>query len=335
MLLERLTAAYRLGRSSCYQPQTDSSNDPYWNLVDAVGDNHVPLSERMIFRRCRLGVSEGLRHARRGQFASARQRFVEVRWITEQEGRSDEVRCLGQTVLAAAEAYLSYHQGKYDLARRKLHEAMAIDLQLEAERGYGILHLHRVNLVYNLVQVDGREWGREHMVVPLVNLILYLEGACSEPAGLVPTTTGLNPVPPPLVSSLLEVYAADLAVIWTSFDPEQVAALVPLLEPLTMERATPRFRNHLIPAFRLKQVLPGEPCANRLIEVSPLLAGGRGTSPGLWYSLIIDVARCLAGFPSLSAPRLREEILCDAVDWLDFPAALRPRLRDLVGGEHV
>jgi hypothetical protein len=325
-LLARLATAYCAGRSVPYQPERISANDPYWDLVDAVQAAHVPVGERLVFRRCRTAIAEGLKHARHGRLASAAQLFAEARQLVTGAGRSEEVRFLGRAVLLAAEAYVSYRQRRYDLARQQVHEAMDLDLLLENDYGYNILHLHRINLIHNLARITAKEEGPERAMGPLVDLLLYLQGARPHLEALVPGKGGVEAAPPDLVRAVTYAYASDLVVLWSSLEPARAAPLFSVLEPITLERDAPRFQPRIASAFRLKGMRPGRPRAGHLGAIVPALAEGRSEAPRLWYSLVVDLARLLAGAPEPGAKELCGEMVRDAADWPDLPPALRPWL---------
>jgi len=258
--------------------------------------------------------------------ASASQMFAEVRQLVEGAHRPDEVRWLGRAVLLAAAAYVSYRQGRYALARQQVQEALGLDLRLEEDYGYDILHLHRITLISNLARIVTREEGPERGVRPLVDILLYMEGARPGLESLTPSNVSIDAMPPHLVLAMMYGFASDLAVFWAGLGPARAAPLLPVLRPVALERATARFQPLIAGAFGLKGALPDGPDVRPGGPLLSALAAGRRAAPRLWYTLVADLAHWLAGSPAAGARGLREEIAQDAAGWPDLPPVLRPEL---------
>jgi hypothetical protein len=318
-IIDQLAAAYRAGRAVPYEPERPSNNDPYWGLVDDIQATRVPLPERLVFLRCRRTVAEALVRARRGQLALASQLFGEVRRLVESGHRPHEVRTLGRVIYLAAIAYVSYRQSHYALAREQVQEALGLDLRLENEYGYDILHLHRITLISNLARIAVREEGPGQAVSPLVNILLYLEGARPGLEFLTPSRVSIETLPADPIRQMMLGFASDLTILWSDLGPADMVRHWPIVQPVEQERETARFQRLIAGAFQLKGPRPDAPDARPEGALSAALSGGRPPAPRLWYGLVADMARWLAGDASPEGLALREEIARDAARWADLP----------------
>ena len=325
-LLAHLAEAYRAGRSIHYERERITANDPYWGMVEDILATRVPLTERLVFRRCRRSLGEGLNRARRGELASAAQQFAEVKQLLESPNRHEEVRFLIRTVFLAATGYLSYRRARYPEARHQIEEALGLDVLLENDYGYLLLHLHRMTLLSNLARITMREYGPEEAVRPQVDLLLYLEGALPNLPYLAPSKVGIEAMPADIVCLMMYGFAADLAVLWSSLGPGERAHSLPTIRPIALKRGTPRFQARIAGAFRLKGASLADLAADGEGALLSALAAGRAEAPRLWYALVLDLARLLARNPLTLAQDLRKEISRDAASWQDLPPVLRPEL---------
>jgi hypothetical protein len=139
----------------------------------------LPFRERFHVRRAWHLAQAGLLAARRGELASARQSlgeaFTSRRGLPERQGAA----AFCQSVSSAAEAYLLYREGKYKDAREALRLSNEADLVL-LSLGVTAAHLHRAQLVHNLVRLEAR-CGAFSLAEDLADRLTdHLQGASTE-----------------------------------------------------------------------------------------------------------------------------------------------------------
>ncbi|WP_406698942.1 hypothetical protein V5E97_08645 [Singulisphaera sp. Ch08] len=299
---DRLRRSALEGAARPAEPLPETSGAAFDLQLEAALRGRLPLAERLALR-CSLRCSKAaLLAARLGRLRTAADGFARARAALDSESLLDETKAIGSAFNGAAEAYLDYRSGAYTAAIRGLRACVAIDDRLESDHGYKILHLHKLQLVENIVRVDARR-GRPGDAVRLaVHLLDYLGRAAPELP--VPGAWGgdrLDLLPPALCNAMWVQIFAELPVILAGAGscggigsihlralPEHDAGRL-CLEWLELMRELSRDRD---------TVASDRACR--------FLAEGRRQVPVLWHALLVEIAAvaACAGRPEAGAIRL-------------------------------
>ncbi len=151
-----------------------ADEDPYSSHVSRAV-SVLPPAERAVVRRSWALTRAGLLAARRGELATARQALAESEQTELRFRPGSPGRAFCRSARAAAAAYLLYRGGAFDGAAAPLTEANAADLELLA-RGVAVIHVHRTQLVHNLVRIEVRRRQVQVARVLAGRLLRHLHG---------------------------------------------------------------------------------------------------------------------------------------------------------------
>lgn len=280
-------------------------------------------------RGCRAASQRGLLAARRGQIAMADQSFGEARAILRSRKLSLESDLICRSFQAAAEAYLDYRRRAVDQARNRVHEALAIDVVLEGEYGYDILHLHRIQLVHNLMRIDAGCMHFEDAIDLGCRLLNYLEGGPEILPGPGPWgSTHIRSLPPEIVTAMFGQVTGEVALVLAGKGRDDARDLFAVVAPHAQLEATSNC-HHYPQAhawFQVKQAFVGDDVARFLNRSSQFFADGRGDTPLLWYATAVDLAGLCDDLDLPEADMVKLQVARDAVTWEYLP----PKLRSLL-----
>jgi hypothetical protein len=165
----------------------------------------------LLAARCRAHALQAARHR---DLAQASVLLREARSVCVIAPTSLQCRVLCDSFQLAGEAYVEYCLGRLDEARDRLYDAMLADNILELEGGYDLLHLHRVQLVHNLVRIDARRGQQQEAVDLAWRLLAYLEGNPAVLPGPAPwSAQTICRLPSDLVHNMFDQIVAEIALI--------------------------------------------------------------------------------------------------------------------------
>jgi hypothetical protein len=178
--------------SACRGSHRSGAAEPYREWFDELLAAHTRLRlddrERGSLGAIEVEGRSGLIRARAGRHPDAEDHFRRAQRLLEILPLGDEARALGESMLGAQRAYCYYRLGDDARARSLLERSFALDVLLDEQHGYHVLHMHRIQLVHNMIRIDARR-GRWRTALSVAHAVLaYLEA---------PTRTELRALPSP------------------------------------------------------------------------------------------------------------------------------------------
>ncbi|GAP94817.1 hypothetical protein [Leptolyngbya sp. NIES-2104] len=324
-LLETALKSYRLGRTKPIQFVLKQYGDFFTHGLYLRMMCRLSQEDYAIIQQAASVRETAVMAIRCGEFVRAEQLFAEIRTSIEANLLSPEGSLLHQSFLEQAEAYLDYRKGDFDQVYTRTLAALAIDVVLEKEYGYEMMHIHRIQLLHNLVRTEARRMRYDRAIELAAQLLAYLEGTLK---GLpFPGVWGFESVisqPEELVAATFAQIASEIAVILAG-KPHQFArellAVVRHYIPAQLQK-----HHHGHPRaydwFLLKESFLENDIATFLERSSHFLAEGRTDTPLLWYATVADVVALCNDFDQPYAFRVRQEVATDATNWKLLPQAL-------------
>ena len=237
------------------------------------------------------GRSKGIQAARERQLSVAQNVFLENRQRLRELQVSAHCESVCTAFQIAAEAYVCYALDRFDEARELVYEAMRIDAELEQERGYSLLHLHRIQLLHNLVRVDERRGCSEEALLLCWQTLSYLQGHKQPLPGPAPwDVRTISRIPCQLVSGMFNQVVAEMATILAGGDIDRAEFVEAAANYLHVTASTRScgFR----PALTWLD-LKGSFFTSRLQfvkECCDFLRAERSSHPTLWFATAFDLA---------------------------------------------
>lgn len=140
---------------------------------------HVPPSDLSVLRACGQSWARALKLAKNGGLAEAAEIFCDISQVMDRADLADETRLVCESFSSGAAAFVDYKRKRWDLAKQRILRALACDDDLENKFGYGILHLHRLTLLENLIRVERKAGNAECAAKLAGNILVYLSGGSS------------------------------------------------------------------------------------------------------------------------------------------------------------
>jgi hypothetical protein len=320
---ERVFRAYRSGLLRRSGPET-GRNLSFQVLISLVSRDLFPVRERVRFRRIWNASWHGLSAARAGHLEEAMRLFA----IGEEELAAVEMGSgcwlLGLSILESARAYLDYREGRFELARERTYAAMDADSTLEQRGAYGLLELHRVQAVHNLMRIDLRAGEASRAFSLAGDILIYLEGHReSLPVHRDWRKRWLQQAPHALRRKLIAQVADEVAL-----------ALVANVESNGWETFSARISSWMCQAkvglhprvflwIQVKAARVAGDASGYLDRLCDFLSGGREDIPALWYSCMIDFLEFCDVENSSQSRYVKAAVLRDTAKWPALPETFR------------
>ncbi len=302
---------YRQGSAKPSHPLGNS--DLFNQQLQMLMMKRLPLKDQLLLRRYNNAREQGLLAARRGQVAIAEQSFTEAQTPLFMDTLSREGKLLHQVFLEQAVAYLDYSRYDFEQVYRRTHKALGIDVILEEEYGYEILLINRIQLIHNLVRTEARRQKLE-----AIHLAFQLLAYLSRQIETLPTPHPWGSLrvarqPSELVAAMFAQVMGEVALMMTSSDRTRMDYFRAAITTYQQNFCHPRAEAWLLvkQAFVLQTTF--------LELAGDFLAEGRGDTPILWYTTVIDL---LAVCNEMGELDLSQEIITDVASWQDLPHKL-------------
>jgi hypothetical protein len=321
--LGRFLEAYRRGVAGM------GSHAPAWTSAvfdDRLREHLEARCDLMELLRVRAFLDyrkKGLVAARQGRLDSSGLEFRKAEDSLQSLKRS-EVRLFCESLYSAALAYLRYRAGQSERSRELIGRALAIDTELEAEVGSGVLYGHKFQLVENLIRVEARFGDPELATRRGLELLEQLEGR----PGAAPTAHCWRPsdrekLPSALRRTLANRLVLELATIHLGTAARGAIARL-FGEHVHGCRVPPDDRAAEAHAwFGFATAVEGSTLAETVDLSARYLAGGPGDFPPLWYCVVLQCVERLSQADSAAAKTAASAILSDRNGWPLAPASLR------------
>ncbi|MBW4539292.1 MAG: hypothetical protein KME43_09100 [Myxacorys chilensis ATA2-1-KO14] len=314
-LLENVLHQYQ---KSCIQPAVVRQGDAFSDELYARIENRLSLSEQLLLHRALSDRDAALLAVRSGQLAMAGQLFTEARRVLSSSALSQEGKLLHQSLLYQSETYLDYCQGEFALVRSKTENALSIDIVLEDQYGYDLFHLHRIQLLHNLVRTDARCQNYDHALELASQILSYLEGQREAlPIGTAWGFERMARQPIELVRMMIAQITSEIAVILAAQDFDKAYALFQVATCDPLERASIQcvpIDQHSREWLYLKQSFLSRDRSTFLKQTCSFLEIGRSQLSLLWYAVVVDLLRLCDELECPAAKRLQQAIVRDTLE---------------------
>ena len=313
---------YRLGSRKPIQIKLGSSGDLFSEKLQSLIENRLPLKDQLLMRRANNARNEALIAARRGQLAMAERFFAEARAPLESHSLSREGALLHKSFLEQAEAYLDYRRGHFEQVIIRTFEALAIDVVLEEEYGYEILHLHRIQLLHNLVRTHVRCMCLNKAVELACQLLSYLEGTLE----VLPISSSwgferIARLPSELVGAMFVQITSEIALLLAGMSRQVARDLFAFaadkLQLQALCNSHPKEQANVW--FLVKQAFLNDDYTMFLERAANFLVLGHADTPLLWYATVLDLFTLCDSLGLPESDLIQREIAEDAITWQYMP----------------
>ncbi|MGF1676791.1 MAG: hypothetical protein ACFCUV_24390 [Rivularia sp. (in: cyanobacteria)] len=259
---------------------------------------------------------------RRGEFVIAEHLFAKARTPLESNLLSPPSSLLHQSFLEQAEAYLDYRKGDFDQVYTRISVALELDAVLEEKYQYEIMHIHRIQLLHNLVRTEARQMRYYRAIELAAQLLAYLEGTLKVlPFPGFWDFEHVVSQPKELLAATFAQIASEIAAILAGKSPQLARELLAIVGhhiPLQF----PEY-NHGHPRaydwFVLKKSFLENDIATFLEQASHFLAKGCTDTPLLWYATVVDFVALCNDFDEPFSLLVKQEVATDAISWKFLP----------------
>ncbi|MFW9264548.1 hypothetical protein [Nostoc sp. CALU 546] len=285
-------------------------------------ETSLPPIDQLLIRRFKNARDRGLLAARRGDIVSSERFFAAARVPLQLDMFSLEGKLLYKCCVDQSEAYLDYRRGDFDRARKLTAEALELNVVLEEEYGYGILHLHAIELVRNFVRIYTRCMCFDRAIELAYQILCYLEGTLDILP--IPGLWDYERVvrqPPELVAVMFAEVTGDVALILAGKKRQIDHGLFALTSANMQLQVNDNCHWHP-PSYAwllVKQAFVLNDIPTFLERASTFLAKGRADTPLLWYATVIDLVALCDELDFTNSELFRQEVCTDAATWKFLP----------------
>lgn len=324
-LLEAALKSYRIGCTKPIQFVLKQYGDFFTHGLYLRMMCRLSQEEHSIIQQAASIRETAVMAIRCGEFGRAEQLFAETRALLESNLLSPEASLLHQSFLEQAEAYLDYRKGDFDQVYNRTSVALAIDAVLEKEYGYEMMHIHRIQLLHNLVRTEARRMRYARAIELAAQLLAYLEGALESLP--FPGVWGFEYVvsqPKELLAATFAQIASEIAVILAGKPPQLARELLTVVKHYIPSQSQKYHHGHprAYDWFLLKDSFLENNIATFLERSSHFLAEGRTDAPLLWYAAVVDVVALCNDFGEPYSLLIKQEVATDATSWKLLPQLL-------------
>lgn len=321
-LLETTLKHYRLGCTKPIMFALGKYGDLFTHTLYMQMKSRLPQKDQVLMQQAANARENAVMAVRRGELVTAERLFAEARVPLESNSLSPESRLLHKSFLEQAEAYLDYHNGDFDRVYTRTSVALAIDVVLEKEYGYEILHIHRIQLLHNLVRTEARHMCFERAIELASQLLAYLEGALEVlPFSGFWGSEYVVRQPKEVVAATFAQITSEVAVILAGKNPQLASSLLAVFKHNIQLQAHGSHHGHprAYAWFLLKEAFVGNDIATFLERASHFLAEGRADTPLLWYATVVDLVALCSDFDEPCKRIVKQEVALNAASWKFLP----------------
>jgi len=325
-LLNNVLECYLVGAKKPVQANPTVSGERFRDHVYELIETHLPLNEQLLVSQCFEISEQGLLAARKGDLTAAESflRGAELFLHTKQLSR--ESFLLGDSFFEAASAYFDYRRKDFDAAITCVHKALSNDLILEGEYGYAILHLHRIQLVHNLMRIDIRRAFIKEALNTGFFLLDYMEGKSATLSALTFWDSScLIALPSELVNTMFLQITMEIALALAGNEALSTQVLFAgaqsHTQPGVADSCLLSPQSHAW--LKAKQALIADDLEGFFEEAAKSLSDGPGNASWLWYAFVADLFSLCRKLDLPEAHLIRRSIARDARLWKGIPASWR------------
>jgi hypothetical protein len=326
-ILETALQNYRLGSLKPIQFTLEKYEDLFNQILQKLIECCLPLTDQDIMLEGGNARDRAVMAVRHGLFVTAEQLFAEARLPLEYDELSSEGNLLYRSFLEQAQAYLDYCRGDFDKVYTRISEALAIDGILEEKYGYEILHIHRIQLLLNIVRTEALRMNYNRAIELAFRLLGYLGGTLEVlPFPGLWSSERVVQQRTEVVTATYAQIACEVAVILAGKNRQLAGELLANSKSYINLQTLNNYHPSVQTWFLLKQTFIDNHVDKFIEQASYFLAAGRLDTPLLWYATVVDLITICKDFNCLESELLKFEVAKDAENWQFFPASFLPLL---------
>lgn len=313
---------YRLGRVKPIQFVLHKYGDFFTHRLYLRMESRLPQEEQVIMQQAANTRENALMAVRCGEFVMAEHLFAKARIPLESNLLSPESSLLHRSFLEQAEAYLDYRKGDFEQVHTRTSVALAIDAVLEEKYEYKIMHIHRIQLLHNLVRTEAKQMCYNQAIELAAQLLAYLEGAIKTLP--FPGFWGFEYIvsqPKELLAATFAQIASEIAVILAGKSPQLARELLAVVRQHIPPQLQEHYHGHprAYGWFLLKKSFLENDIAKFLEQASHFVAEGCTDTPLLWYAAVVDFVALCNDFDEPFSLLVKQEVTTDAISWKFLP----------------
>lgn len=316
---EHMLKSYQVGlKKSDKNPFIDTFYSDWQIFIET----QLPVTDKLTFNRLNAIRTQGINAARAGDFVTAEKCLSSVHSRLLVDRISDQGSLIYKSLLKAAESYLDYKYGNFEEAREQTFEALKIYEHLEEEYKYEIIFLRRLQLVCNLVRLEGRSMNYERAIELACHLLNYLQG--NSDVISIPGSWGYEPIArqsPKLISATYALIVGEIAEIFAGKQDQHQKDLFAIIaaELKLQNDDSQQCHRRAYSWLFVKQAFINKNIPEFLEMSSCWLSEGRADTPLLWYAIVIDWIDLLDRLNLPKKELFRQKIIEDANTWQNCP----------------
>lgn len=331
--LRSVRESYLVGKKIPIQHNPKFSGESFDKHVYPVIYARLALDEQLLLYQFYGVRDQGLLAAQKGDITASDKFFKGSEALLHSKKLSRECFLLGKSYYEAGAAYLDYRRNDFEMAITRIHEALACDLSLEEEYGYTSFHLHRIQLVHNLMRIDIRCTLIKEALDIGYQLLDYIERKSS--ILTVPTTwdsSRLASLPPDLVEAAFVQITIELAHLLAGNATLSAQSLFTGMRSHTQSdvASSCHLSPHCHAWLKAKQILTDGDLVGFLKDAGLYLANGPQDTPWIWHAFVADLVVLCRSLDLPEARSIRHEITSDARMWINI---LPPTWRSIYTAE--
>lgn len=313
---------YRLGCVKPIELSLGKYGDLFTQTLYTLMKSRLSLTDQVVMQKAAIAREDALIAVRRQEFALAEKLFALSRAPLESNSLSLEASLLHRSLLEQSESYLDYRRGDFKQVYTRTCEALAIDSVLEDEYGYSILHIHRIQLLHNLVRTKARCTHFNAAIELASQLLGYLEGRNENlPFPGIWGSERVASQSREIVAATFAQIASEIAIILAGKDLDVASQLLAIVLRHIPLHASSYYCGHprAYAWLSLKHAFVNNDIDNFLEAAPYFLVQGRTDTPLLWYATVVDVVAIFNNFNFPNTELLKQEIASDALEWKFLP----------------
>lgn len=290
--LQAILESYAVGVQKPMRRNTALAGDTFIDQLYIMMDKQISFQEQSLIRQGFILRDQALRAAQNGDLSESILFFQANESFLQRQVLSKEGRLFIQSYYHAGIAYLEYRQNNFDRALEHIQSSLTCDFILETEFGYAIQHLHRLQLIHNMMRIEKRCGHLNEALNLGYQLLNYLERkipTLSLPGSISWQSGQLVAFTPDLLSSLFIQITLELALLFVEntalCTPEAVIGICNHIQNSKGCTLSPQSHSWL----EIKNELIQGNCLTFLHKAADYLAQGRQDVPWLWYAILTDV----------------------------------------------
>lgn len=318
-LAKYLLESYYIGRS---EPVKSFSIDVFYDEWQAFIKQILSSTDKLIFLQLNKIRIQALNAARAENFLTAESYLNNLRLRLLINRLSPQGGLICQSLTKATESYLDYKYGNFAEARKKTFEALAIYRNMEEEYKYEIIFFRRLQLVCNLVRIEGKSKNYQSAIELACHLLNYLQGTSKDIPILgswkYDRTTHRSSIIISATYALLVREIAELLVLEQFQSEKELFAIVSTTLKLPNNNGYyvhPTAYSWLI----VKQAKMNTNVSEFLKLAANFIRKGRADVPLLWYATVINLVSACDELKLPEFQLIKQRIIEDSVNWEDCP----------------